>query len=60
LVPFIFPLLFHSIITKKIEAETSIVRFKKDLTAKFMTENTDRYFILTKDGYLHALNINLK
>ena len=60
LTPFIFPLLFHCIITQKLEEETSIVRIKKGFTTKFMTENTVIYFISTKDGYLHALNNNLK
>ena len=59
-VPFIFPLLYHSIITQKVEIETPLVRYRKDLPAQFMSENTDIYFISTKDGYLHALNNNLK
>ena len=59
-VPFIFPLLYYSIITQKVEIETPLVRYRKDLPAQFMSENTDIYFISTKDGYLHALNNNLK
>ena len=57
---FICPLLYHPIIAQILEADTSLVRIKKDLPAKFMSENTDIYFISTKDGYLHALNNNLK
>ena len=60
LLSFICPLLYHSIISQILEPDTSLVRLKKDLPAKFMSENTDIYFISTKDGYLHALNNNLK
>ena len=57
---FICPLLYHSIIAQIIEAETSLAKYKIDLPAEFMSEKTDIYFISTKDGYLHALNNNLK
>ena len=57
---FICPLLYHSINSQILEADTSLAKIKKDLPAKFMSENTDIYFISTKDGYLHALNNNLK
>jgi hypothetical protein len=60
LLPFICPLLFHFITAQEVESETSLAKFKTNLPAKFMSENTDIYFISTKDGYLHALNNNLK
>ena len=60
LLSFICPLLYLSINSQILEADTSLARIKKNLPAKFMSENTDIYFISTKDGYLHALNNNLK
>ena len=60
LLPFIGPLLYYSILSQEVDAETSIIKYKQNLPAKFISENTDIYFISTKDGYLHALNRNLK
>ena len=60
LLPFIFPLLYHFSITQEIKSETSLAKYKTTLPAELVSENTDIYFISTKDGYLHALNNNLK
>ena len=60
LLPFIFPLLYHFSIAQEIKSETSLAKYKTTLPAELVSENTDIYFISTKDGYLHALNNNLK
>ena len=57
---FICPLLYHAIIAQEVETETSLAKYKTNLPAKFVSENTEIYFISTKDGYLHALNKNFK
>ena len=54
---FIFPI---SIFPMSSHKDTLPVKSNQNLQTKFIKENTNKYFISTKDGYLHALNNNKK
>ena len=54
---FIFPISIFPISSHK---DTLPVKSNQNLQTKFIKENTNKYFISTKDGYLHALNNNKK
>ena len=60
---FLFSLIFSiSILPISLHTNTDTlpVKSKQNLQTEYIKENTDKYLILTKDGYLHALNKDKK
>ena len=60
---FLFSLIFSiSILPISLHTNTDTlpVKSKQNLQIEYIKENTDKYLILTKDGYLHALNKDKK